>query len=245
MRKLTQVFALLLLFSFCAIAQDKETVINKVWDGIGGKANFENARYFHFTFAVERNGKANSGRTHLWDKFTGDYRLESESADGKKSVVLFNINSKKGKAFENGVQLPDSTTNKLLTRAYASFINDTYWLLVPSKLQDPGVNTKLEPSEIVNNQDCFVLNLNFDKVGLTPGDQYWLYISEQTGEVVGWKFLLQNQKNTSVFEWMPYLDLGQGVKLSTKKTNAESNTSISFPLAKVLQSVDQNIFIKP
>jgi hypothetical protein len=96
----------------------------------------------------------------------------------------------------------------------------------------------------VNNEDCFVLNLNFDKVGLTPGDQYWLYTSKNTGEVIRWKFLLQNQKNTSVFEWMPYQDLGQGVKLSTKKTNTESNTSIFFPLTKVLQSVDKNIFIK-
>jgi hypothetical protein len=244
MRKLTQVFALLFLLSFCAKAQDKEMAINKVWDAIGGKSNFEKARYFQFTFAVERNGKGNPGRTHLWDKFTGDYRLESESADGKKSVVLFNVNTQKGKAFENGAQLPDSTASKLVTRAYASFINDTYWLLVPTKLQDPGVNIKLEPSEIVNNEDCFVLNLNFDKVGLTPGDQYWLYTSKNTGEVIRWKFLLQNQKNTSVFEWMPYQDLGQGVKLSTKKTNNESNTSIFFPLAKVLQSVDKNIFIK-
>ena len=245
MRKLTQVFAVLLFLSLCVKAQDKETAINKVWGAIGGKTNFEKARFFQFTFASERNGKLNPGRTHLWDKFTGNYRLESESAEGKKSVVLFNVNTRNGKAFENGVQLPDSTSNKLVTRAYATFINDTYWLLVPTKLQDPGVNTKLEAGEIINNEDCFVLNLNFDKVGLTPGDQYWLYISQNTGEVVRWKFLLQNQKNTSVFEWTPYQDLGEGVKLSIKKTNTASNSSIVFPLAKVLQNVDQSIFIKP
>ena len=245
MRKLTQLFAVLFLLSFCVKAQDKETAINKVWDAVGGKSNFEKARYFLFTFASERNGKLNPGRTHLWDKFTGNYRLESESADGKKTVVLFNTNTKLGKAFENGTKLPDTTATKLVSRAYSSFINDTYWLLVPTKLQDQGVNTKLESDEIVNNEDCYVLNLNFDKVGLTPGDQYWIYVSRNTGEVVRWKFLLQNQKNTSFFDWTPYQELGQGVKMSTKKTNTVNNSSIVFPLAKVLGSVDQNIFIKP
>lgn len=244
-KKLTQILVVILLYSFGANAQDKETVINKVWDAVGGKTNFEKARYFQFTFASERNGKLNPGRTHLWDKFTGNYRLESETADGKKSVVLFNTNTKTGKAFENGVQIPDSTANKLVIRAYAAFINDTYWLLVPTKLQDPGVNTKLESDEIINNEDCFVINLNFDKVGLTPGDQYWLYISRTNGQVVRWKYLLQNQKNSSVLDWAPYQELGQGVKLSTKKTNTTNNSSIVFPLAKVLESVDQNIFIKP
>jgi hypothetical protein len=245
MRKLTQLFAYLFLVTFCVQAQDKQQVIDKAWKAIGGKSNFEKAHYVQFTFASERNGKLNLGRTHLWDKFTGNYRLESENAEGKKSVILFNVNTKKGKAFEDGVQLPDTTASVLVNRAYGAFINDTYWLLVPVKLEDPGVNTKLEPSEMVNNQNCWVLNLNFNKVGLTPGDQYWLYISEQTGEVLQWKFLLQNQKNTSVFEWTPYQELGQGVKLSTKKSNMANNSAIVFPLAKILKKVDQNIFIKP
>jgi hypothetical protein len=245
MRKLTQLFAFLFLVTFFVQAQDKQQVIDKAWKAIGGKSNFEKAHYVQFTFASERNGKLNPGRTHLWDKFTGNYRLESENAEGKKSVILFNVNTKKGKAFEDGVQLPDTTASVLVNRAYGAFINDTYWLLVPVKLEDPGVNTKLEPSEMVNNQNCWVLNLNFNKVGLTPGDQYWLYISEQTGEVLQWKFLLQNQKNTSVFEWTPYQELGQGVKLSTKKSNMANNSAIVFPLAKILKKVDQNIFIKP
>jgi hypothetical protein len=245
MRKLTQLFAFLFLVTFCVQAQDKQQVIDKAWKAIGGKSNFEKVHYVQFTFASERNGKLNPGRTHLWDKFTGNYRLESENAEGKKSVILFNVNTKKGKAFEDGVQLPDTTASVLVNRAYGAFINDTYWLLVPVKLEDPGVNTKLEPSEMVNNQNCWVLNLNFNKVGLTPGDQYWLYISEQTGEVLQWKFLLQNQKNTSVFEWTPYQELGQGVKLSTKKSNMANNSAIVFPLAKILKKVDQNIFIKP
>jgi hypothetical protein len=245
MRKLTQLFAYLFLVTFCVQAQDKQQVIDKAWKAIGGKSNFEKAHYVQFTFASERNGKLNLGRTHLWDKFTGNYRLESENAEGKKSVILFNVNTKKGKAFEDGVQLPDTTASVLVNRAYGAFINDTYWLLVPVKLEDPGVNTKLEPSEMVNNQNCWVLNLNFNKVGLTPGDQYWLYISEQTGEVLQWKFLLQNQKNTSVFEWTPYQELGQGVKLSTKKSNMANNSAIVFPLANILKKVYKNIFIKP
>jgi hypothetical protein len=225
-------------------AQTKEQVIDKVWKAVGGKNTFEKSRYFQFTFAVERDGKGNPGRDHIWDRYTGDYRFESAAAGGKKNVVLFNINTKKGKAFENGVQLPDSTSAKLIKNAYAAFINDSYWLMVPLKLQDPGVNTALEASEEVKGVKCDVIHLNFDKVGLTPGDQYWLYVNDDTGEIIQWKFLLQGQKTSSTFVWSPYKDLGGGLKLSTKKTT-EGNTSIYFPTAKVLSNVDKNIFIKP
>lgn len=226
-------------------AQDKDQVIKKVWKAVGGKATFEKSRFIQFTFASERNGQVGNGRNHIWDRYTGDYRFESKATNGKISTVLFNVNTQKGKAFEDGVLLADTTSAKLIKRAYGAFINDTYWLMVPLKLQDPGVNTELEASETINGVKCEVIHLNFDKVGLTPGDQYWLYVNALTGEIIRWKFLLQGQKNTSVFEWAPYQDLGNGLKLSLKKTNLESKSAIVFPATKVLPIAIKDIFIKP
>ena len=225
-------------------SQTKDQVFQKVWKAVGGKNTFEKSRYIEFTFASERNGQLNPGRNHIWDRYTGDYRFESKAANGKTTTVLFNINTQQGKAYEDGVLLPDTTSAKLVKRGYAAFINDTYWLMVPLKLQDPGVNTFLEPAETINDTKCQVIRLNFDKVGLTPGDQYWLYVNDKTGEIIRWKFLLQGQKNTSVFDWSPYVDLGNGLKLSIRKTNQESKTSIVFPVAKVLPTVNKDTFIK-
>ncbi|WP_304063671.1 DUF6503 family protein [Pedobacter glucosidilyticus] len=227
-----------------ALAQDKNVVIDKIWTAIGGKQNFEKSRYIQFTFEVKRNDKIATSRNHLWDRYTGNYRFEQTNND-KKQVILFNINTKKGKAYENGVLLSDSLNEAAIKKAYASYINDTYWLLVPSKIEDPGVNTTLIANETIDGKEYQVLNLNFDKVGLTPGDQYWLYINLANGEIEKWKFLLQNQKNANIFNWSPYLEIGNGVKLSTSKTNNSNNSTISFPNTKVLQKVNQQIFIKP
>ncbi len=245
MKKILFSCAILIAINFAVKAQTKEQLFEKVWKGVGGKPTFEKSRYLQFTFAVEHDGQTGNSRDHLWDRYTGDYRFENKTADGKKMVVLFNVNTQKGKAYEENRALPDSISTRLIKKAYAAFINDSYWLMVPLKLQDPGVNTDLEGSEMVNGAKCQILHLNFDKVGLTPGDQYWLFVNDETGEINQWKFLLQGQKNSSIFEWQPYVDLGDGLKLSTKKTNMENKTSIVFPVAKVLQRVDKDIFIKP
>ncbi len=248
MRKLIFLTTLVFTIVVTGFAQnqpDKKEVFEKIWKAVGGKSAFEKSRYFEFTFAPIRQGKESVGRHHIWDRYTGDYRYETTADNGIKTVVLFNVNTKKGNAFENGTLLADSTSKKMINRAYAAFINDSYWLMVPLKLQDEGVNTKLEDNQDVNGITCNVIHLDFDKVGLTPGDQYWLYVNSKSGQILQWKFLLQNQKNPAIFEWEPYQDLGNGLKLSIKKTNKESSTSIYFPVAKVLQSIDQNIFTKP
>ena len=245
MKKIVLLWAIGIALFSSATAQDKDQVIKKVWEAVGGKTTFEKTRYIQFTFASERNGQIGNGRNHIWDRYTGNYRFESKAANGKTTTVLFNVNTQQGKAFEDGILQADTTSAKLIKRAYGAFINDTYWLMVPLKLQDPGVNTALEDSETINGVKCEVIHLNFDKVGLTPGDQYWVYVNDKTGEIIRWKFLLQGQKNTTAFDWSPYVDLGNGLKLSTKKTNQESKSAIVFPVAKVLSVVEKDTFIKP
>jgi hypothetical protein len=226
------------------LAQDKNAVINQIWTAVGGKQNFEKSRYIQFTFEVNRNDKIATSRNHLWDRYTGDYRFE-QTTNSKKLVTLFNVNTKKGKAYENGILLSDSLNEAAVKKAYASYINDTYWLLVPFKVEDPGVNTTLVANETLDGKEYQVLNLNFDKVGLTPGDQYWLYINPVNGEIEKWKYLLQNQKNASVSNWSSYVEIGNGVRLSILKTNSNNTSAISFPNTKVLQKVDKHIFTKP
>ncbi len=245
MRKLFLYSLLCLIITSCSTAQNKDKVFKKVWQAVGGKSVFEKSRYFQFDFAVERDGKTKPPRKHLWDRYTGDYRLETQGEDGVKNTVLFNVNDKKGVVYFDGIKQEGLKEEEGLKKAYAAFINDTYWLMIPLKLQDDGVNTILESNEEIKGIDCHTIHLNFDKVGLTPGDQYWLYVNSKSGEIIRWKFLLQNQKKESVFDWAAYEDLGNGLKLSNRKVNINGENTIYYPVAKVLQEVDKNIFTQP
>ena len=59
--------------------------------------------------------------------------------DGKKFTVLMNLNTKEGKARKTASPLEGEELKKLLESAYGAWVNDTYWLLMPYKMMDPGV----------------------------------------------------------------------------------------------------------
>lgn len=244
MKNICFVITLITLLSGCVTGQTKDDVINQIWDAAGGRKTWDESRYLTFDFAPQKDGKTVLRRSHLWDRYTGDYRFETKTSGNRKLTVLFNVNSKKGKAFMNGKQLPDSLSNAEIEKAYGYFINDSYWLIAPLKLDDPGVTVTLEEPEEIEGNSHQVLHLSFDKVGLTPGDQYWLYVDPKSGQVTRWKFLLQGKKEPGIFNWTDYKDLGGGLKLSTRKQNIKQNNAITFPVASVLVSVETEKFTK-
>ncbi len=244
MKKFSFLLSAILLSAIFVFGQSKTEIVNDIWKSAGGKKVWEQSRYLMFTFSPERDGKSVMSRTHLWDRYTGDSRFESNTPDNRKLLVLFNVNTQKGKSFLDNQAVSDSLNKVYLNKAYASFINDSYWLLVPLKLEDPGVNLEVMPKEEIEGKNYNVLHMNFDKVGLTPGDQYWLYVDPETGKIFRWKFLLQGQKDYGIFNWTNYKDLGGGLKLATKKENINQNSAINFPIATVMVSVDPDKFKK-
>jgi hypothetical protein len=72
-------------------------VADRVMDALGGKEAWDNTRFLRFGFGSERDGKF-MGRTHTWDKWTGRYRVEGETRDGARFVILMNLDTKEGSA---------------------------------------------------------------------------------------------------------------------------------------------------
>src|SRR5439155_2588311 len=100
-------------------------------------------------------------------------RLQVDRTDpsGAPYAVYFNVNTKQGKAFVNGKLAEGEESDKLVKSAYARFINDTYWLLAPWKIFDPGVHLSYDGEKpCPGGGMCDVLKLSFDNVGLTPKD---------------------------------------------------------------------------
>jgi len=148
-------FAPLLVLSACVkpptvhegqvnpMPSEVQRVQTRMLDAMGGKSGWEKARYFEFDFGGIRNGQpAGTARRHHWDRFTGDYSLRfAQGTDTAYVVTNVNVAPLKGRAWINGREITGPRVDTLLTSAYARFINDSYWLLMPYKWSDPGVHT--------------------------------------------------------------------------------------------------------
>jgi hypothetical protein len=172
-----------------------DDVARRALDAQAGPA-WENARYFAFTFNVDREGKIAASFPQQWDRYTGDYHVTGKDQKGDAFVITMNVNTMKGKAWKNGVEATAAELPDMMLFGYRRFINDTYWLLMPLKMMDPGVHRTLdgERSDACGRK-WDVVKLSFDQgVGLTPGDVYWAWVNHDTGIVEQWDMKLQGTK---------------------------------------------------
>ena len=65
---------------------------------LGGEDAWKHTHYLRFDFAVDRGGKTVMRRAHTWDKWSGRYRVEGRTKDGKDVVVAMNLNTREGAA---------------------------------------------------------------------------------------------------------------------------------------------------
>lgn len=220
-------FLSLLVISATAYGQPTaDAVARRAIDVLAGPA-WEDARFFAFTFNVERDGNVVASYPQKWDRFTGDYEVTGKNRDGDTVRVVMNVNTKQGRAFKNGQEVADP--KELLTFGYRRFINDTYWLLMGFKTFDPGVHREYAGEK---KNDCGTtwdaVRLSFDQVGLTPGDVYWMWVNRETGLVDQWHMKLEGSKpedEPSVVLFHDYRRFG-GLLISTRREIAGKNQFI-------------------
>ena len=183
---LKQFFVSTFLFTpFLLLGQSGEidkrasAIADSVVHAMGGKANWDSMHYLRWTFFDKR--------TLHWDKWSGNVRIEIPS---KKLVILTNLNNLHGKVYSDGIELSNSDSNGYyMDRGYKIWANDSYWLIMPFKLHDPGVTLLYQG--IANDgkgNSCFQLEITFDKVGITPENKYKVYVSRESYLVTQWDY---------------------------------------------------------
>ncbi len=216
--------------------------VEKIWNHLGGREAYEKARVLEFTWAVEKDGALVTARHHLWDRYSGSYVFGMRDKESGDSIeVHMNVATKKGNAYRNGTEMGAEESLKQVENAYAAYINDSYWLLCPTKLEDPGVKLTVVREDSL--PDFSVLHLAFENVGLTPGDQYWLYV-QGDGRIARWRYLLESGRE-GVFNWRDEKDCGMGIRLSTNKVAADGNLRIYFPVVRFSERADESRFLPP
>lgn len=217
-------------------------IADQVLLALGGKSNWDMARYLSFRFVVEEGERDLVNRYHAWDRWTGRYRYEDTDRAGHHRLVLFNLNTKKGLAYVDSQPLEGDTLAALIDQAYARHINDTYWLLMPYKMKDPGVILKYEGTTEINGFVHDIVRLSFENVGLTPGDVYWAYFDQASRRMNKWEYLLQGRSGPRRVAWWSGWKEYWKIKLAEVREFENSNRRIVFRDILVSPTVDETVF---
>jgi hypothetical protein len=237
----------LLLPPLSLLADEKaDAVARELIASLGGTAAWEKARQFRFDFVVESDGKRVVDFHHVWDRYTGDYRLLGTDKAGAPYAVYFNVNTKQGTAFVNGRPVEGDEKAKLLETAYGRFINDSYWLLAPWKVLDPGVQREYAGEKPgPDGALCDVIKLSFDNVGMTPKDVYWLWITRDGRRMVQWQYVLGGAaEEPTTALWKDWRTFG-GIGLALEKPITGRPRRILFENVAVSPSRDDSLFAPP
>ena len=182
-------------------------IAEEVMRAMGGQTAWNNTHYISWNFF--------GSRTLLWDKWAGNVRIEWLK---KPLKVLVNLNTGQGKVLLNSVEQthPDSL-GKYLKMGREAWINDSYWLVMPFKLRDPGV-TLLYLGERPNDdgQPSDLLQLTFEKVGVTPNNKYHVWVDKKSRLVTQWAYFEKFTDEKPQFQqpWTDYQRHG-GIMLSS------------------------------
>ncbi len=214
-------------------------------DNQGGQA-WEKARFISFTFKLERSGQPAATFDQQWDRYTGDYRVSGKDPNGVPFVVVENVNTKAGHAWQNGVAVTDSTAlQNLLTLGYRRFINDTYWLLMPLKMLDPGVHrNSLGERTDACGRKWDVVRVIFDQGLGVPTDVYWAWINRDFGLVEEWDMKLQGSPADDPPVEVFFHDYRRvaGVLISTRREVKGKNQTVRLDDLKILPDVPKGAF---
>ena len=213
---------------------ERATVIaDQVMEALGGKAAWDKLPGLRWTFEVSVNDTLRPGRRHVWDKMSGWQRVEGQSRTGMAFTFIGNLNSGEGKAWMDGNAIEGDSLRKLVKRSRSMWINDSYWMLMPYKLLDPGVKLSYDGDTLIDGNTYDRLALAFENVGDTPGDHYWVYVNRANHRVERWDMVLEGDQppaKTYTWEgweqhddlWFPTAHRGDGAIIYTRNVETVS-----------------------
>ena len=171
---------------------DNEAIVlaDQVMTAMGGRKAWDETRFLSWNFF--------GARKLLWDRMTGDVRIDFLKQDMK---ILMNVKNMEGRVLKNGIEMnqPDSLS-KYLERGKGIWINDSYWLVMPFKLKDSGVTLKYtrEDTTLIGMPSS-VLTLTFQEVGNTPNNKYEVWVDQESKLVTQWAFYKNFEDTVSGF----------------------------------------------
>jgi len=117
---------------------------------------------------------------HLWDRQRGLVRSVAGDGDDQQ-VALFSTDKTRFHVVKGGKVLAANEAAAAVERAWADFINDSFWLNAPAMIRRPGTTRS-----VVQRDGRDALLVSYSSGGATPGDAY-LWTLDDNGRPTSWK----------------------------------------------------------
>jgi hypothetical protein len=108
------------------------------------------------------------GHDFIWNKSNNTVLVRWDDYE-----VLLNTRTIDGTAKKDGQLLADEAKEKALKNAWKYFTNDSFWLVAPYKIKDPGTSRRY-----VQTSEGPGLLVTYTSGGVTPGDSYLWILDE-------------------------------------------------------------------
>lgn len=162
---------------------------------------YKNTRYIDWSFGGRRHYK--------WDK--QEHIVEVSWGDNK--VMLHPNDMKKSTAYTKEELVEDN--KKLVKRAWDLFNNDSFWLVAPHKLFEPGI---IRSIEMIDGKEA--LKVKYTIGGTTPGDSY-VWILDENYVPASYKMYVPSMKMVGVpATWEDWIETASGTMLPKNHTFA-------------------------
>lgn len=218
----------------------------RMMEAMGGEAAWERTRYLAFDWIVGRPGREPVRRSHRWDRWTGRYRVLAPSAAGEL-MALFDVDRpREGRAWLDGEAVGGPRADSLLDRAHAIFINDSYWLLMPYKWTDPGVETRYLGRRTDEEGKAWeVVELTFEEgTGRTPWNIYHAWVNPETGLMERWWHFREAGADPLITDWTDWRPCGP-VRMAWDRPFRSSDGRIRFEGVRCETEVPEGAFAAP
>lgn len=191
----------------------QQKILAQSRDAAGGVGAFEACRFIVFDFVEKRDGREVTRRIHDWDRRTGVYSIQwRDAARNETYKVQFNTNDgyERGVALTAGGRVLRDEAERLAVCRLANdyFRHDMHWLLGHYRMAIRStINGPVEEASPLG-QPAMRLDVTWE-TGLTPHDEYRIWIDPTSHRAVAWSFPEGIDKHAT-FTWEDWQQVGPG-----------------------------------
>lgn len=167
--------------------------------------------------------------TLLWDRERGF--VEASYDEDPPRRVLLDLQTRRAVVFRGDEEIAAEAA--VADEVYATWANDSFWLLAPLKVRDPGTRRSLV--ELDGKQQLLV---EYASGGVTPGDAY-LWELDEAGRPVAWRMWVKILPVGGVrVTWADWTTLPTGAVVARER-DWGLGVKVRFPVVEGAATLDE------